>query len=164
MAIDPTFNKNFQFLRLNTVLSVLNGLLDIIIPLLICNILYESSKVRLTCNTEGDVRFRRADQDDESSEEESAGEPDLELEEWLNDEKARKDSFERKIDAKTARASLQMRDAEWIVAGQITQQFLSEMEAHYKDDDIAVAQDENCTDYESAPDLHYLGAVNYESY
>ena len=65
----------------------MNGAMDILIPLLICNIIHESSKARLTCDTEGNVRFRRAEHDSESSgEEEQTVEPDRELEEWLNDE------------------------------------------------------------------------------
>ena len=93
--------------------------MDVLIPLLICNIMHESSKARLTCDWEGNVRFRRAEQDDSES---SSGddEPDYELEEWLNDEGARRESFERKMDSRTARASLVKREAEWIVAGQIT--------------------------------------------
>ena len=68
-------------------LNLMNGAMDILIPLLICNIIHESSKARLTCDTEGNVRFRRADLDSESSgEEEQTVEPDRELEEWLNDE------------------------------------------------------------------------------
>ena len=68
-------------------ISLINGAMDILIPLLICNIIHESSKARPTCDTEGNVRFRRADHDGESSgEEEQTVEPDRELEEWLNDE------------------------------------------------------------------------------
>ena len=80
--------------------------MDIIICCLIMNIVYESSKVRLTNNLSGEVRFRSADIDSESSSEEEEVEEDQELEEWLNDEKARRDSFERKMDSKTARDSL----------------------------------------------------------
>ena len=67
------------------------------------------------------MRFRRSDYDSENSSEEEEVEPDKELEEWLNDETARRESFERKMDAKTARDSLVKRDAEWLVAGQMTQ-------------------------------------------
>jgi len=102
-------------------LSLMNGAMDILIPLLICNIIHESSKTRLTCDWQGNVRFKRAEHDSESSgEEEQTVEPDRELEEWLNDEQARRDSFERKMDSRTARASLIKREAEWIVAGKIT--------------------------------------------
>ncbi len=52
------------------------------------------------------MRFRRAAIDSQSSSEEEEVEEDQELEEWLNDEKARRDSFERKMDSKTARDSL----------------------------------------------------------
>ena len=68
-------------------LTLINGAMDILIPLLICNIIHESSKARLTCDTEGNVRFMRAERDSESSgEEEQTVEPDRELEEWLSDE------------------------------------------------------------------------------
>ncbi len=80
--------------------------MDIIISCLIVNIIHESSKVRLSNNLLGDVRFRRADIDSEGGSSEEDFELDQELEEWLNDEKARRDSFERKMDSKTARDSL----------------------------------------------------------
>ena len=69
-----------------TAVTVLNGLMDTIISCLICNIVYESNKVRLTNDQQGNVRFRRADQDSESSEEECAFDFDEELEEWLSDD------------------------------------------------------------------------------
>jgi hypothetical protein len=72
--------------RLVIAVTVLNGLMDTIISCLICNIVYESNKVRLTNDQQGNVRFRRADQDSESSEEEQVVEFDEELEEWLSDD------------------------------------------------------------------------------
>ena len=72
--------------RLVIAVTVLNGLMDTIISCLICNIVYESNKVRLTNDQQGNVRFRRADQDSESSEEEQAVDFDEELEEWLSDD------------------------------------------------------------------------------
>ena len=86
-------------IKLCILFTVLNAFLDIIISCLIMYIVHESSKVRLTHNLQGEVRFRRSDQDSENSEDEEEVEPDKELEEWLNDETARRDSFERKIDA-----------------------------------------------------------------
>ena len=80
--------------------------MDIIISCLIVNFIHESSKVRLSNNLSGDVRFRRADIDSEGGSSEEDFQLDQELEEWLNDEKARRDSFERKMDSKTARDSL----------------------------------------------------------
>lgn len=105
--------------KLLLVVTVFGGLIDIIVPGLICVIIYESSKVRLTYNSKGEVRFMRADLDSEGSSEEEL-EPDHELEEWLNDGMARTVSFERKMDAKTNRDSLTKRGAEWTVAGAMT--------------------------------------------
>ena len=125
--------------------------MDIIISCLIVNIIHESSQVRLSNNLSGDVRFRRADIDSEGGSSEEDFELDQELEEWLNDEKARRDSFKRKMDSKTARDSLQRREAEWIIAGQITQQFWSEIEVHY-DDAEAIVEDGNFVGYDSVMD------------
>jgi len=72
--------------RLEIALCVTDAVMDIVISLLIVNIIHESSKVRLTNDHEGNVRFRRADHDSESSEEEETDEPDQELVEWLNDD------------------------------------------------------------------------------
>ncbi len=64
-------------------------------------------------------------------------------------------SFARKIDARTSRDSQQKRGAEWIVAGSMTQQFLSEIEDDLNSDDAKDdAQDDNYYDYVSASDLH----------
>ncbi len=121
------FIPNTQWLlhyALVITVTILNGLMDIVIPCLICNIIYESSKVRLTNDWDGNVRFNISSLDSgdtsSSSEEEQVIERDQELEEWLSDDKARRDSFERKMDARTARDSLVRRDAEWIVAGRMT--------------------------------------------
>ncbi len=127
------FSNNKTGYVLDISITVLNALLDIVISCLIIYTVHESSKVRLTHNLQGEVRFRRSDYDSENSSEEEEVEPDKELEAWLNDETARRDSFERKMDAKTARDSLVKRDAEWLVAGQMTQQFLTELEVHYAD-------------------------------
>ena len=51
----------------------------------------------------------------ESSSEEV--EVDQELEEWLGDDAKRRESFERKMDSATARASLLLRGEKWLVAG-----------------------------------------------
>ncbi len=53
--------------KLLLVVTVFGGLIDIIVPGLICVIIYESSKVRLTYNSKGEVRFMRADLDSEGS-------------------------------------------------------------------------------------------------
>ncbi len=71
--------------------------MDIIISCLIVNFIHESSKVRLSNNLSGDVRFRRADIDSEGSRSEEDFELDQELEEWLNDEKARRDWKDAKL-------------------------------------------------------------------
>ena len=59
---------------------------------------------------------------------------DYELEELPNDETARKGSFERKMDSRTATESIatEDRDAELIVAGQFTRQFLTELDVHFE--------------------------------
>ena len=137
------------------------GLTDLVIPCLIVNIIHESSKVRLTNNLQGEVRFRRADIDSESCSDEEEIVPDKELEEWLDDTQARRDSFERKMDAKTARDSLQQREAEWIVAGKITQQFLTEIEVHYEDTE-EIVEDGNLVDYNSVMDWKNENSVNFD--
>ncbi len=137
------------------------GLTDLVIPCLIVNIIHESSKVRLTNNLQGEVRFRRADIDSESCSDEEEIVPDKELEEWLDDTQARRDSFERKMDAKTARDSLQWREAEWIVAGKITQQFLTEIEVHYEDTE-EIVEDGNLVDYNSVMDWKNENSVNFD--
>lgn len=69
-------------------------------------------------NLNGEVRFRAAEVDSTSSSEEL--EMDQELEEWLNDDNDRRNSFERKVSAVTARDSLIERGEVWHVAGQMT--------------------------------------------
>ncbi len=117
--------------------------------------------MRLTHNLYGEVRFRRSDYNSENSEDEEVVEPDQELEEWLNDETARRDSFERKMDAKTARDSLVKRDAEWLVAGQMTQQFLTELEVHYVEAEIGIENGE-MVDYNSFIDWKTHASVNLD--
>ena len=60
--------------------TILNGLMDIVIPCLICNIIYESSKVRLTNDWDGNVHFNISSLDSgdtsSSSEEEQVIERD----------------------------------------------------------------------------------------
>jgi len=106
------------------------------------------------------VRFRRSDYDSENSSEDEI-EPDKELEEWLNDETARRDSFERKMDSRTARDSLIKRDAEWLVAGQMTQQFLTELEAHYMDAEEGI-EEKDMVDYNSFINLNNYASVNFD--
>jgi hypothetical protein len=52
------------------------------------------------------------------------------------------------MDAKTVRDSLVKRDAEWLVAGQMTQQFLTELEVHYTDAEEDI-EDGDMVDYNS---------------
>ncbi len=144
-------------LRLDTPIAIFNALLDSIVSYLIMYIVHESSKVRLTNNLLGEVRFRRADYDSENSSEEEV-EPDRELEEWLNDEMARRYSFERKMDARTARASL---GVEWLVAGQMTQQFLAELEMHCVEAEGGI-EDSDTVDYNSFTNLKNYASVNYD--
>lgn len=61
------------------------GLINVVVPLLILNLIYEDSKVRLVNDLQGNVRFRRADEESESSSDEKEIEADLELDDWLND-------------------------------------------------------------------------------
>ncbi len=74
---------------------------------------------------------------------------------------ARRDSFERKMDAKTARDSLQRKDAEWLVAGQMTQQFLTELEVHYADAEGGI-EDGDMVDYNSFLDLKNYSSINLD--
>ena len=68
------------------------------------------------------------------------------------------------MDARTSRDSLQKRGAEWIVAGSMTQQFLTEIEDYLNSDDARDdAQDDNYYDYVSTSDLHYPLAINSEA-
>ena len=90
------------------------GLINLVVPLLILNLIHEDSKVRLVNDLQGNVRFRRADEESESSSDEKEIEADLELDDWLNDTMTRRDLFERKMDARTSRDSLIKRGAEWI--------------------------------------------------
>jgi len=106
------------------------------------------------------VRFRRSDYDSENSSEDEI-EPDKELEEWLNDETARRDSFERKMDSRTARDSLIKRDAEWLVAGQMTQQFLTEIESHYVDTEGGI-EEKDMVDYNSSTDFNNFASINFD--
>ena len=65
------------------------------------------------------------------------------------------------MDAKTARASLVKRDAEWLVAGQMTQQFLTELEAHYVDAEGGI-EDGDLVDYNSFSDLKNYVSINFD--
>ena len=65
------------------------------------------------------------------------------------------------MDAKTARDSLVKRDAEWLVAGQMTQQFLTELEVHYADAEEGT-DDGDLVDYNSFVDLKNYASVNYD--
>ena len=65
------------------------------------------------------------------------------------------------MDARTARASLVKRDAEWLVAGQMTQQFLTELEVHYVDAEEG-NEDGDLVDYNSFVDLKNYASVNYD--
>jgi hypothetical protein len=63
------------------------------------------------------------------------------------------------MDARTARASLVKRDAEWLVAGQITQQFLTELEAHYVDAEEGI-EEKDMVDYNSFINRNTHATVN----
>ena len=63
------------------------------------------------------------------------------------------------MDAKTARDSLVKRDAEWLVAGQMTQQFLTELEVHYADAEEGV-EDGDMVDYNSFKDWKTRASIN----
>ena len=52
------------------------------------------------------------------------------------------------MDARTARDSFVKRDVEWLVAGQMTQQFLTELEVHYVDAEGGI-EDGDLVDYNS---------------
>jgi hypothetical protein len=65
------------------------------------------------------------------------------------------------MDARTARASLVKRDVEWLVAGQMTQQFLTELEAHYVDAEGGI-EDGDFVDYNSFSDLKNYASINFD--
>jgi hypothetical protein len=65
------------------------------------------------------------------------------------------------MDARTARDSLVKRDAEWLVAGQMTQQFLTELEMHYTDAE-EVIEDGDMVDYNSFIDWKTHASVNLD--
>ncbi len=65
------------------------------------------------------------------------------------------------MDARTARASLVKRDAEWLVAGQMTQQFLSELEVHYVDAEEGI-EEKDMVDYNSFIDWKTHASVNLD--
>jgi hypothetical protein len=65
------------------------------------------------------------------------------------------------MDAKTARASLVKRDAEWLVAGQMTQQFLTELEVHYADAEESILE-EDMVEYNSFVDWKTHASVNLD--
>ncbi len=65
------------------------------------------------------------------------------------------------MDARTARASFVKRDVEWLVAGQMTQQFLTELEAHYVDADGGI-EDGDLVDYNSFADLKNYVSINFD--
>ena len=67
------------------------------------------------------------------------------------------------MDARTARDSFVKRDVEWLVAGQMTQQFLTELEAHYVDAEGGI-EDGNLVDYNSLTDLNNYASLNNEGY
>lgn len=83
--------------------------------MLICNIIFAGRQVRLVKNRDGEAHFRAFDEASDSGSEEIH--IDEELEEWLNDDKARKESFERRMSAMTACDSLIERGEVWHVAG-----------------------------------------------
>ncbi len=63
------------------------------------------------------------------------------------------------MDARTARASLVKREAEWLMAGQMTQQFLTELEAHYVDAEEGI-EEKDMVDYNSFIDWKTHASVN----
>jgi hypothetical protein len=65
------------------------------------------------------------------------------------------------MDAKTARDSLVKRDAEWLVAGQMTQQFLTELEVHYADAEEGILE-EGMVEYNSFIDWKTHTSVNLD--
>ena len=67
------------------------------------------------------------------------------------------------MDAKTARDSLVKRDAEWLVAGQMTQQFLTELEVHYVDTEEGI-QNGDLVDYNSFIGWKTHASVNLVGY
>jgi len=66
------------------------------------------------------------------------------------------------MDAKTARDSLVKRDAEWLVAGQMTQQFLTELEEHYVDAEEGMLE-KDTVNYNSIIDLNSYASVNFDA-
>jgi hypothetical protein len=65
------------------------------------------------------------------------------------------------MDAKTARDSLVKRDAEWLVAGQMTQQFLTELEEHYVEAEEGILE-KDTVNYNSIIDLNSYASVNFD--
>jgi hypothetical protein len=65
------------------------------------------------------------------------------------------------MDAKTARDSLVKRDAEWLVAGQMTQQFLTELEVYYTDAEEG-SDDGDFVDYNSFTNLKNYDSINLD--
>lgn len=103
--------------------------------MLILFIVDAGNQVRLIKHhSSGQVCFRAAEELTESSEEEEV-EADHELEEWLGCEQDRRESFERKMNRATSRDSIIERGGEWLVAGQMTQQFYSEITDYLAEDD-----------------------------
>ena len=103
-------------------------MLDIMLCCIICNILHESDQVELV-QEEGDVKFVSKDFDESSSDdyEEVMDQDELE---WQNNLQARRESFERKMDMTTSRESITNRGGRWDTAGQLTAQFLQELEEY----------------------------------
>ncbi len=65
------------------------------------------------------------------------------------------------MDAKTARDSLLKREAEWLVAGQMTQQFLTEIEVYYVDAEGGI-EDGDFVDYNSFVEWKTYASVNLD--
>ena len=124
-------------------LPVIVGLIDVLMCCIICKIIYEGRKVNLVINDESSVQFIREKQDDSSDDSSdcSIEYQDQDEEDWCNDSVARRESFERKLDNQTAKDSFLARGEPWFVAGQLTAQFLSEIE-DYLEEDKEVAEDD----------------------
>ena len=84
--------------------------------------MHESDQVELI-EEEGDVKFLNKNFTESSSD---GDEIVLEVDEfqWQNDDIARRESFERKMDRSTSRESITNRGGRWDTAGQLTAQFL----------------------------------------
>jgi len=65
------------------------------------------------------------------------------------------------MDSRTARASLVKRDSEWLVAGRMTQQFLTELYAHYTDAEEGI-EEGDMVDYNSFADFNNYASLNSE--